>query len=520
MIFAHKSILIENSSTLNSWILRWHEDETLPLNITNLSFEHTFELFKFLYSGDFKLAVNNYYPLIEAAHFFGVPGLEDYCTNGLLTNANVISTENVDECILFAQKHDFKDFENRIIQYVRYNFDKVVQSKNFKTGSKIFVKYVCAIDRPFDGCEKLEEQLFTSVYQWAEHRISLSDSIDSEGPNRNEKFIIDELSDILPHINFSKFSANFIKNFIVEKKRFLFPSKDLYKMIYHTRNGSQEEIFEALFTLAHQEVEHQRKFSSGRILSYDALMYTKMKQFMEKVRFNEMGLDFVLNFLSTKQYLLSQSKLAEIILSCRRLLTDSKNEEDCLKAIFDIVKTYAEQTYEYNHGVGDWESDIPKEIQKFMALLIPKIKFYKMSPSFLMEFAVKHNILSEDQVSRVHNISITISNGDRTLTGIVKDVFGIHEKIQSREKTINQHGGAKLRFRLLTFPFPKEPSEIQVVKKCRRILVFEKDGVVTMKRDFKLQNDDYILTELEEGVSPFYFARKCHTHISSVRVPF
>jgi hypothetical protein len=155
-----------------------------------------------------------------------------------------------------------------------------------------------------------------------------------------------------------------------------------------------------------------------------------------------------------------------------------------------------------------------------MALLLPKIKFYKMSTTFLMDFAVKHNILSEAQVSRVHNISITIQNGDGILTGVVKDVFGIHEKLQSRENIINQNGGAKLRFRLLTFSFPPEPSEVQVVKSCRWILVLEKDGVVTLKRDFKLQNDDYLLSELEESAIPFYLARKNQTHISSVRVPF
>lgn len=100
--------------------------------------------------------------MIEAAHFFGVHGLEDYCKTGILTKADIISPENVDECIIFAQAHGLKDFENQIKQYIRYNFDKILQSTNFKSGSKRFVKYLCAIDRAFDD-DRLEEKFFASV---------------------------------------------------------------------------------------------------------------------------------------------------------------------------------------------------------------------------------------------------------------------------------------------------------------------------------------------------------------------
>lgn len=49
--------------------------------------------------------------------------------------------------------------------------------------------------------------------------------------------------------------------------------------------------------MAHHEIEEKRRLSSGSVLSYEALMFGKLKEVVKTIRFHDMSLDFVLNFL-------------------------------------------------------------------------------------------------------------------------------------------------------------------------------------------------------------------------------
>uniref|UniRef100_A0A914Q488 Uncharacterized protein n=1 Tax=Panagrolaimus davidi TaxID=227884 RepID=A0A914Q488_9BILA len=117
-------------------------------------------------------------------------------------------------------------------------------------------------------------------------------------------------------------------------------------------------------------------------------------------------------------------------------------------------------------------------------------------------------------------LSVEITNGDCLLSGVVRDIYEIYNKIQDPSKefiSIQRRGGNSIRITGHTFAFPSASTRVSKMVGCIYYLIIEESGTVAVKRDVAISND-CILAELKSK-DEFFVNKDLCTIITAHRIP-
>uniref|UniRef100_A0A914PD00 Uncharacterized protein n=1 Tax=Panagrolaimus davidi TaxID=227884 RepID=A0A914PD00_9BILA len=140
-----------------------------------------------------------------------------------------------------------------------------------------------------------------------------------------------------------------------------------------------------------------------------------------------------------------------------------KDEEEFSHVLLNIARRAAEKIQEIHKYWGDDDITMESDMKDVLASILPQINFYKMTPKFLNEVLVPGGMLTKEEAFRAYDIRVEVTNGECVLSGVVRDIYGIHNKIQDPSNQFNRikrRGGNSIRFTGLTFPFPSESTGV------------------------------------------------------------
>uniref|UniRef100_A0A914PEQ7 Uncharacterized protein n=1 Tax=Panagrolaimus davidi TaxID=227884 RepID=A0A914PEQ7_9BILA len=132
------------------------------------------------------------------------------------------------------------------------------------------------------------------------------------------------------------------------------------------------------------------------------------------------------------------------------------------------------------------------------------------------KLAIIEFLMEKDMLPK---LSVEITNGDCLLSGVVRDIYEICNKIQDPSKkfiSIKRRGGNSIRFTGLTSPCPS--TGVSKMVGCSFYLIIEESGTLAVKRDVAISGDDCILAELKSK-DEFFVNKNLCTIITAHRIP-
>uniref|UniRef100_A0AC34FNN5 BTB domain-containing protein n=1 Tax=Panagrolaimus sp. ES5 TaxID=591445 RepID=A0AC34FNN5_9BILA len=177
--------------------------------------------------------------------------------------------------------------------------------------------------------------------------------------------------------------------------------------------------------------------------------------------------------------------------------------EKAFNAVYEWAKYQVTQRAEKN----DSNFNLTEAIKSELSTIISIEQFRYMNFDFLMNFVlycvnvlilVANGILSEEQANRVNETRVEVKNGDKILTGIFMDDYGIRgafENVYSKKPTLSK----KLRVNNVKLPIPSTPSIVMKMKGVEWYLCLEKDGVFTLKHQTLIERSDYLIAQMENN---------------------
>uniref|UniRef100_A0A914QR84 Uncharacterized protein n=1 Tax=Panagrolaimus davidi TaxID=227884 RepID=A0A914QR84_9BILA len=327
--------------------------------------------------------------------------------------------------------------------------------------------------------------------------------------------IAGEMADILPTFNFEMFTAQFLLDYILKQDlAYLFRLNQLGEILNTcNRDHCEEQWFESCFKVAELAavVKYQRMKKEEAVAGI-------MKKYIKLAKFEKMCYKFITEFVANRQYIFEVDHLFRILFAARP--SDVSEQEFC-QVLLDIARREAEKIQMIHKYWGDDDITMESDMKDVMTTILPQINFYKMSPKFLNEVLVPGGMLTKEEAFRAHNIRVEVTNGECGLSGVVRDIYGIHTKIHDPTKkcnSIKRRGGNSIRFTGLTFPFPSESTGVSKMVGCSYYLIIEESGTLAVKRDVAVSNNDCILADLKSK-EEFFVNKNLCTIITSHRIP-
>uniref|UniRef100_A0A914PLH9 Uncharacterized protein n=1 Tax=Panagrolaimus davidi TaxID=227884 RepID=A0A914PLH9_9BILA len=120
-----------------------------------------------------------------------------------------------------------------------------------------------------------------------------------------------------------------------------------------------------------------------------------------------------------------------------------------------------------------------------------------MKRSFVMEFVVPKDILTEAEADRFYFTRISVKNGSKIITGDFKDDIGVGRTIEPQSPyNITRSSDKIIRFLDLKFRMPKTPSIVKKTHGIEWYLSLDEDGVLSLKHHTMVYPSDYLLAEM------------------------
>uniref|UniRef100_A0AC34G0Y3 Uncharacterized protein n=1 Tax=Panagrolaimus sp. ES5 TaxID=591445 RepID=A0AC34G0Y3_9BILA len=145
--------------------------------------------------------------------------------------------------------------------------------------------------------------------------------------------------------------------------------------------------------------------------------------------------------------------------------------------------------------------NLADSIKAYLVDVFPHIDFQKMDNSFLTDFIVSNQIISEEQANQVSETLVEIKNDGKVITGVFKDVHRIRRYLESRyqrARYVKRQSTSIIRFPQLKFPVPTTPSTVEKMKGVDWYFCLD-DGVFAFKNYSAVRTDDYLIAEMKSS---------------------
>uniref|UniRef100_A0A914PVS3 BTB domain-containing protein n=1 Tax=Panagrolaimus davidi TaxID=227884 RepID=A0A914PVS3_9BILA len=298
LLYANKYVLVTSSETLNSWLSdRWTKDEN-PIKIETYTFDIFYQFCTFLYSGSCFLTKENIFQIIDAAEFFGVQCLKDFCEEIIIEKPQkLVNKENFFEMVKVAEKYSLLEFTKYLDYRLYKNLEPLIveNKKNFLGLSKSRIIALCKNQKESWDYDVLEEVFFKTICKWVENYVQ---SENGESNNKNfdyENAIKNEFNEIFPFFRIPRFGFDTLMEFAV-KHGFLFDvSSDLYKILAECRRSDDQEqkLFETMYEIAEKKVLKKQKNNSNETFNEKDAIKEELSEFLPKIRFYLMDKKFL-----------------------------------------------------------------------------------------------------------------------------------------------------------------------------------------------------------------------------------
>uniref|UniRef100_A0A914P678 BTB domain-containing protein n=1 Tax=Panagrolaimus davidi TaxID=227884 RepID=A0A914P678_9BILA len=230
LLYANKYVLVTSSETLNSWLSnRWTKDEN-PIKMETYTFDIFYQFCSFLYSANCKLTNENIFQIVDAAEFFGIQLLKDFCEEFLI---EIFNENNIGEIYKIAETYLLSNLLKEIERYVNQNYKTLIMEEKIVNLPKSLVMMTCK----YHGGEF---SVFEAVYKWTENYVKIK----KEDLEFEEKCNY-EFSEFLPVLFVPEFDANKVFSFLVEKP-FLVSVSQLPKIIPNYNGKRIEKLFKTV----------------------------------------------------------------------------------------------------------------------------------------------------------------------------------------------------------------------------------------------------------------------------------
>uniref|UniRef100_A0A914PQ69 BTB domain-containing protein n=1 Tax=Panagrolaimus davidi TaxID=227884 RepID=A0A914PQ69_9BILA len=253
------------------------------------------------------------------------------------------------------------------------------------------------------------EEVFRAVYKVAENEarrnkiyanISLNDAVEIE------------LADILPKICFKNMNLQFLYEFIIEKS-FPFSASELYKMLSDCqRDGTQEQQYlKAVYKVAENEARRNKIYANK---SLNDAIKIEMAGILPKIRFENINLQFLNEFIIEKTFLFSASELYKMLRDCQR---DVNHEQQYLKALYTVAE---KEVLEKQKATSNTKFKLNEAIKKELSEFLPNVKFHLMTDEFLKDFVVAKGIITYRQAQDIMNFqSDAVAKNESFLENVI-----------------------------------------------------------------------------------------------------
>ncbi|XP_078380494.1 BTB/POZ domain-containing protein 6-B-like [Oculina patagonica] len=164
VIPAHKFVLAISSPVFFAMFYGQMAETTDSIELPDCEYESLLELFRYLYSDEVKLSESNVMQVLYLAKKYMVPSLAGKCNEYLRHN---LKASNVFCILLYAQKFDDKDLEDRCWEVIEKHTEEAVTSDKFVTVERSLVETV--VKKKILNVKEVE--LFKAVDRWAIQEI-------------------------------------------------------------------------------------------------------------------------------------------------------------------------------------------------------------------------------------------------------------------------------------------------------------------------------------------------------------
>lgn len=188
MIFAHKLILSLRSKVFHQMFFGELATTEAFISIESYSFEVMLEVVRFVYKNYIKCNLKTCFDIMNAAHFYDIGALENFCSDIILTNLNIGNVCQIYEiCYLLNNK-----LTQNCLSMVDECISEIVHTKSFLNIDKAPLLSILARET----LRIQEGELYIAVYKWSElacERMSLKVSVE------NRRILLDNLKSIRFH---------------------------------------------------------------------------------------------------------------------------------------------------------------------------------------------------------------------------------------------------------------------------------------------------------------------------------
>uniref|UniRef100_A0A914QTS0 BTB domain-containing protein n=1 Tax=Panagrolaimus davidi TaxID=227884 RepID=A0A914QTS0_9BILA len=311
-----------------------------------------------------------------------------------------------------------------------------------------------------------------------------------EFEKRLSSFIYHNFDELIKPEKFIAFKKPFIQFMSAVEKAIVSTDESHAKRLYN--RVKYESFFKAVFKWAENQVT-KREGSNDDNFNVQEAIKAELNDILPHIEFWKMTFDFLINFVVEKGFFLSSDELEKFF--CFRF--DCENEEDYIKSVYQLAEKQALKKQKMIPGGQSFS--VADSIKADLAGIIPRIKFFKLKKSFLMDFVVEKGILSEEQANCVFYSRIQIQHNGNTVTGVFKDDFGILKEFNKRhpfQLCTKQGSDKKIRYDRLKVRRPTTPAALTKMKGVAWYLCLEEDGILTFKHHSIVQRSDYLISEM------------------------
>ena len=157
---AHKFLLAISSPVFYAMFYGELAEKKDSIDVSDCDHKSLLELFRFVYSDEVNLNVDNVMQVLYLAKKYMLPSLADKCTEFLREK---VGASNVFHVLLDAQKYEEKDLEDHCWEVIDSGTDEAVKSDGFVTIEKSVLEAL--VER--DSLNVKEVELFKAVDSWA-----------------------------------------------------------------------------------------------------------------------------------------------------------------------------------------------------------------------------------------------------------------------------------------------------------------------------------------------------------------
>uniref|UniRef100_A0A914PEI6 BTB domain-containing protein n=1 Tax=Panagrolaimus davidi TaxID=227884 RepID=A0A914PEI6_9BILA len=281
-LYAHKYRLSMISSTFNSMLSDRWSFKNEAVSIKDYKFEDFKELLTFIYSGKCSINDINIFTMLDISEFYQTEHLKELCDEYL--SKMEFNLSNIFKVLETSNTYSLIKVKKAISSFITPHFTTLIKSNEFLNAKKMVMKEIITF---FATKPNKHENLFLSIYEWAENQANLKKQqfSNDETFNMNDAMKA-EMQDFLPLIEFKKMGSSFLLNFVVPKS-FIFTQDELADIIEYSKsnfkvtitNNLGKSIFGILSTKNNDTIKLIKTINHSKSLNFlDYIVYWNSKR--------------------------------------------------------------------------------------------------------------------------------------------------------------------------------------------------------------------------------------------------